>query len=365
VKVIRLSIERFRSYERLELTFPKGNQFFLGPNGSGKTNLIEALSLLSLGKSCLRADPEDMVRFGEDFFRLRVVAELDGGKERTLEYVWQSLPRRQSATFVDDIRTPLLQFIGALPTVTFLPEDLALFSGPPAKRRAFLDMLLSQLEPSYAGLRIEYERLLKQRGALLRRIADRVSDLSELDLWDERLAEAGAKIQARRSAIAAGFTADIGSVVKSLGEGALEGSVFVYERSTTSSDVKSIVSELRTLLRSSRDRDILLQSTSAGPHRDDWHILESGRPIERFLSRGQQRSYLVALILESAALLGEARSEKPIILLDDVLSELDDHHQDALLTSLRDHQVLVTSAHPVREKGLTVWHVGEGRVTKA
>jgi len=367
VRLTTLSLEHVRSYERLSLPLAGSmRQVFIGPNGSGKTNIMEAVSLLSWGRSCLRAMPEDVLRWGADYFRIRAEGELDDRTPLSFEYVWQRAPRRQCAAFLRDIRTPFLKFIGSLKTVIFLPEHLDLFIGAPAQRRAFLDILLSQLSPDFTALRVEYERLLKQRNALLKRIVERASREDELTLWDERFSLVAARVQHRRLALAARFTEQLPVLLAALGEEKTGDAVIVYERKTQGQDLPGIAAQCRALLLEARPRDLLIASTTVGPHRDDWHIVLRGHRLQQFASRGQQRASLLALLLVSARILEETCGERPVVLLDDVLSELDDRHQDALLASLTDHQVLITSTHPVPlSEDVTLWNVGEGKVVRA
>lgn len=327
---------------------------FVGQNGSGKTNLIEAISLLSQGRSCLRADLTDVLRTGEDFFRIRAEAMSDEDATVSAECVFQTSPRRATAYFLGDVKTPLLQFIGAIPSVTFLPQDLDLFTGTPSGRRSFIDNLLSQLTPGYAPLRLEYERVLKQCNALLKRIAHGEASESDLDVWDEELATHGNAVRAKRSDALERISSLLPAELKRLGEDRTEVSVLQLSGS----------SDLRLALRDARQKDILLQTTTVGPHRDDWVLRADDRSIAQYFSRGQQRAALLGLLFVSAALFRSIRKEKPLILLDDVLSELDEHHQQALLGHLKDHQVLVTTTHPVPQRtGLRTWDVMGGTVT--
>ncbi len=355
MRIRSLNLEQFRSYDRLSLQFGETSKHvFVGENGSGKTNIVEAVSLLSQGRSCLRADLPDAIRFGNDFFRVRADTISDIGEERTVECVFQTSPRKATAYFIRDIRTPLLSFIGAVPSIIFLPQDLDLFTGPPAGRRSFLDSLLSQLQPDYAAMRLEYERVLKQRNALLRRISDGMASENDLDLWDGQVAEVGGRIRERRSLALARIGEHMPGELAKLGE--TFGAV-VTEQVLQSED-------LAESLRSNHSKDILLRTTTAGPHRDDWRILADSRNIGQFLSRGQQRAAFLALLFVSAGLFESIRHERPVILLDDVLSELDQAHQDALLKHLEGHQVFVTTTHPVAHvAGLTMWEVREGTVT--
>jgi len=365
VRLNSLSLENVRSYDRLELGFRGSKRHvFVGSNGSGKTNLVEALSYLSWGRSCLRAAADDVLRWGEDFFRIRAEGTGDDGSVRSLEYVWQRAPRRQCATFINDVRTPLLKFVGALKTVIFLPEDLDLFTGAPQKRRNFLDVLISQNEERFVHLRIEYERLIKQRNALLKQVSEGQAGRDEIRLWDEQLSEVAAGIQLKRIALIERFTAGLPGSLGALGEEAGDAAM-VYVRKTKSLDARELVRELKSLYGESCDRDLILQTTTVGPHRDDWYINLRGHRLEQFASRGQQRASLLALLLLSARILEESSGERPIVLFDDVLSELDGFHQKALLESLADHQVLITSTHPVPLKSETVeWLVENGKVTQ-
>lgn len=366
MRITSLSLEHFRSYERLNVPFSAcDHQLFIGENASGKTNLIEALSFLSMGRSCLRAQGDDIVHWGRDFFRIRAGTIADDSVAATVEYVWQCLPRRQSAMFVSDVRTPLLRFIGVLPTIVFLPQDLDLFTGPPSQRRGFLDALLSQLKPDFAAHRLEYERILKQRNAVLARIAEGQADEGELQLWDEQIVQVAARLTRHRDEIITLFNRVLPARMTALGEGEWTDVRMVHDRKTSGTDAPGIEAELKQLLAQARARDLVLQTTTVGPHRDDWHLEAMGRNIALFASRGQQRAALVGLLLTSAALFQEVRGERPVILLDDVLSELDDRHQSSLLTSLSGHQVLMTTTErvPLLHE-ITEWTVESGTVRR-
>lgn len=359
MRITSLTLRSFRSYETLTIDFGESGrpEIFIGENGTGKTNIVEAVSLLSLGRSCLRADQETMLRFGHDFFRVRADIQTDDGAAKSVECVFQTSPRRASAYFVQDARTPLLNFIGVLPSITFLPQDLDLFTGSPSGRRNVIDALLSQLQPTYAERRLSYEKVLKQRNALLRRIAEGESPSSDLDVWDAELSLHGTGIRRERAKVLESFSRMLPAELRSLSE------------SPATLTVRSSIGsgDLAADLQHSRAKDILLRTTTVGPHRDDWTILADDHPIGDYYSRGQQRSAFLALLFVSASLFEAHRNERPVILLDDVLSELDDAHQQALLRRLEGHQVLLTTTHPIPQiTGLRTWAVrGEGIVETA
>lgn len=361
MRISSLTLQHFRSYDSLVLTLSdKGRQFFCGDNGSGKTNIVEAVSVLSQGRSCLKADLQDLVRFGGTFYKIRAEIVSDAREATSVESVFQTSPRRASAYFVKDIKTPLLPFIGVLPTIIFLPQDLDLFTGPPSGRRNFLDSLLSQLRPDYAAMRLEYERVLKQRNALLKRIAQGEAKENELDVWDTELAHAGSDIVSRRG----DALSTIGDLLSAELERLAEKRTGINVVPVFTGAGEDPKTALIAALQKYRSRDVILQTTTVGPHRDDWRIEDDGRDIASIASRGQQRSILLALLFVNAALFKTVRKERPVILLDDVLSELDEDHQQALLTHLEDHQVIITSTHPVAQtEDLAAWTVRGGEVT--
>jgi DNA replication and repair protein RecF len=365
MRLISLTLESFRSYRRLSLELGESDcEVFVGPNGAGKTNIIEAISFLSMGRSCLSAEGEDAMTWGEDFYRIRGEALQDDGEKRQLEHVWQRMPRRQGALFVNDVRTPLQKFIGVLPTVIFLPQDLDLFTGSPSHRRQFLDRLLSQLSPDFVELRLEYERILKQRNALLNAIRDRVAIADDLAIWDTQLAAIAAALTHRRLGLISRMNELLGAKLAVLGEEKWKNPHVQYLRKTTGEDKKTIEAELVALFLQNRERDIILTTTSVGPHRDDWSLLVDTRSISTFASRGQQRAALLGLLLVSAELFASVRGERPIVLLDDVLSEFDDHHQSSLLKALGGHQVIITATHELpKASGLSVRRVQNGAIT--
>ena len=360
-----LSLEQFRSYERLELTLPEGDVHLLtGPNGAGKTNILESIVLLSLLKSFQGVEEEDLVAWGRDFYRIRAVLTEDTGEERTQELVSVLAPRRQKAAFMNDVKMQVSDVVGRLPTVTFLPQDLELFSGAPAQRRRFLDQLLCQVEPEYLIALAKHQRVLKQRNTLLRRIREGAASEEDLDPWDHALAREGAFVTLRRLELLEMLQCTLCEELIALGECWSDVRI-LFERKGESRTLDEAVAENYRLLRASRDRDLLLQSTGVGPHREDWHIVADGHALQNFASRGQQRTVVLALLFLQVSFVELRRGEKPVILLDDVFSELDDAHQTALLRSLEGHQVLITATHVPKElQGATVHAVEKGVVTE-
>ncbi len=365
MRISSLRLEQFRSYDRVDVAFEgRGIELFVGPNGSGKTNVVEALSYLSTGRSCLGIAHENAVKWGTDYFRLRATLQRDSGQKFSIEFVSQLSPRKERAAFLNDVRVSFVQFIGQLPTIIFLPQDLDLFTGSPQRRRGFLDAIISQLQPTFLASRIEFERILKQRNALLKRIGEGVARVTDLDPWDEQLVLCGAVVQLERVRMVEALEPLSIERLQLLGESWPDARLR-YMRSTIAIDERALASELRVAVRASRHKDIMTRSTSVGPHRDDWHAEADGRDIALFASRGQQRSCLLALLMSATDIFQSRLSERPLVILDDVFSELDDHHQQSLMTALEGSQVLLTSTHvPPTLNASDSWHVHAGVIER-
>lgn len=375
MRLLSLSIEQYRNYEKLALEFPPCDlHMFIGPNGSGKTNLLEAVALLSLTKSFLGCEEEDLIRWGSAFCRVRGTARTDAGETEELEVAAQSSPRRQKAAFRNGVKLPLTTLVGRLPIVTFLPQELSLFIGSPADRRRFFDQILCQTSPEYFLALTNYQKALKQRNALLRSIAEgthstsseRAADFSLLPPWDREIALYGAELTLMRLELVETFNLALRDEVRSLGEAWNEVSV-LYRRSGSARENPRLRKEIGDALADAADRDVILRATTVGPHRDDWSIEADGRPLQSFASRGQQRVAVLALILLQASYLEMRRGEKPVILLDDVFSELDAAHRMHLLRTFSGHQILLTTTESPETFGAltgSVYLVGDGRITE-
>lgn len=368
MRVQKLILEQFRCYEKAEIDMADGNiHLFIGPNAAGKTNILEALSLLAFTKSCRGADEADLFLWDADYYKVRAEALTDAGERKSFELISQMLPRKKKVCFADDVKTSVGSMVGLLPILVFLPQELDLFTGPPQQRRAFLDQLLCQVSPEYLANLVRYNGILKQRNKLLRAICEGGASAQRdaLEVWDMQLAESGALITLKRLELLEVLQCTLAQELADLGED-WEDATIVYERKGGARELLQMRDELTQLLALNRDRDIMLQSTTSGPHREDWKLRRSGRNVASFASRGQLRTAVLALLFLQVSYLELRRGEKPIILLDDVFSELDDAHQSALLTSFEGHQVLVTGTHvPAQLHGANLWNVSQGVIASA
>ncbi len=344
MRLLSLSLEQFRSYENLELSLENSGNItvLMGENATGKTNILEAISVLSLLKSSRKAEENDLIQWEKSHYRIRGACRSDLGVMNSLEVVSQVEPKKARAAFINDVRTPANRYIGTLPLVTFTPDDLLLWSGSPSSRRRLIDILLCQVSPMYLQAMAEYERALKQRNTLLKQIREQQQGSSALDPWDEKIALLGTVITVDRLQLFETLQMTILRELRSLGEKPVS-AIFQYVRKTGATNEAQLKDEMLRELLQYRERDILTQGTTVGPHRDDWTLLMDGRDIATFASRGQQRAALLALLLLQASFLELRKSEKPILLLDDVFSELDEKHRGAILETLSDHQVIITA----------------------
>jgi len=367
LRIITLTLEQYRNYPNLHLDFPSDDlHLFVGPNGCGKTNLLEAVALLSLTKSFLGLEEEDLMQWGTAFYRVRARVRTDGGETEELEVVSQVSPRKQKACFRNGVKLPLSTLVGRLPVVTFLPQELSLFTGSPVDRRRFFDQILCQVSPEYFLALMHYQKALKQRNALLKSIAEGLADASFLPPWDQEIALYGTELTLMRLELVETFTLALREEMQSLGEAWNDVRV-TYRRSGSARENAPLQKEMIDALAKAIDRDVILRSTTVGPHRDDWWIEADGRMFQSFASRGQQRVAVLALLLLQASYLEVRRGEKPVILLDDIFSELDAPHRGHLLTTFADHQILLTATELPVEEGLfigSIRRVGQGRIAE-
>lgn len=344
MRLLSLTLEQFRSYGNLEVSFKENERItvLMGENATGKTNILEAIAILAHLKSPRKVDDEDLIQWEKAHYRICGRCRTDSGEERSLEVVSQMEPKKMRAAFINNVRTPAQRYIGSLPLITFTPDDLLLWNGSPSERRRLIDLLLCQVSASYLQALMEYEKSLRQRNSLLKQIKEGTQNVSSLDPWDEKLATLGSVITIDRLQLFETLQLTIRRELTALGERPKEAE-FHYVRKTKAEEEASLREELIVELLKNRERDILITGTSAGPHRDDWTLTVDGHDIATSASRGQQRAALLALLLLEASFLELRTGEKPILLLDDVFSELDEKHRSAVLRRLSEHQVIMSA----------------------
>lgn len=361
----QLSLVHFRNYEQEELRLDPGIVLFLGDNAQGKTNLLEAAFLLAAGRSERATGDADFIAWSQreetqPFARVAGTAVRASG-EVTVELT--VVGREGARGLVASKRYKLngvarrgFDVAGAITGVLFTTDDMELVKGAPSDRRRYLDVMLSQLDRAYNRALSRYGKVVTQRNALLKRIRDGASRPDELAYWDEQLAADGSLLLSVRAIAAAEVRAYTAESYAGL-SGEREELDVTYEprfsdrwprERVESTSVQDLQEALLERLAAVRDRDIAAGMTLVGPHRDDLAITLGGEPASSFASRGQQRTAALALRLAETRLLRERTGERPLLLLDDVLSELDASRRESVLSSLDADQVLITSADPDR-----------------
>jgi DNA replication and repair protein RecF len=343
----RLAVVDFRSWEGVELDLDPGVTVLVGPNGVGKTNLVEAVGYLATLASHRVAGDAPLVRRGAERAVVRATV-VHQGRELAVEL--EIAPGRANRARVN--RAPVSRprdVLGILRTVLFAPEDLALVRGDPAERRRFLDELLVSRRPRLAAVRTDYDRVLRQRSALLKtaRSGPRTADVSTLDVWDGHLARHGAALLAARLDLVdlvAGPAAEAFAEVAPSSEPI----ALVYRSSLDRADLPRSADELEPLLLDAlarvRRQEIERGVCLVGPHRDDLELRLGPGPAKGYASHGESWALALALRLASYRLLC-ADDVEPVLILDDVFAELDDRRRRALAgVAARAEQVLVTAA---------------------
>jgi DNA replication and repair protein RecF len=368
--VERLELTGFRSYPSLTVDFPLGTQVVVGPNAAGKTNLLEALVVLGTGRSHRTTTDSELVNWSADFCRLEVALGGGAGDGRTtVEIVIGRTPAisRKRAKVNGVARRPT-SLSGTLPVVVFAPEDMLLVVGGPALRRGAVDALVEQLEPAASATYSTYARGLTQRNNLLRAVREGTAERAELAFWDGLVCEEGGRIvEWRRSALAE----LAGPLARTHDEIAGEGPLSLrYVTNTEPQPTESTQDALRRRLAETADKEVWNGATLVGPHRDDIAFELDGRQMAGAASRGQQRSAILAFKLAQLELLAVLRGSPPLLLLDDVFSELDPQRRAQLVRRLAElPQAFVTTTtvddlHPTLVAAATVWTVSDGRLER-
>ncbi len=327
MKVTRLQLRDFRSYERAELRVGPGLTVVAGHNGAGKTNLLEALYFACTGRSCRTANEREVVRFGSQLTRLELEAEDDRGRH---EITVGFQPGEAKRLKVDGAPVEKLTDAAARPLVSvFLPDRLELVLGAPALRRAHLDQVIAALWPGRAGTRRAYSAALGQRNALIANIRAGRAGRSSLPAWDAELARHGIGLMRDRAEAIDRLAPRFVEHAENVG---LEGTAeLAYRPRSKAATAEELAAELAERV----DGDVDRGFTGHGPHRDELVFKRAGRELRTYGSRGQQRLGLLALLLAEREELAAERGAHPLMLLDDVMSELDASRRERLVEVLR------------------------------
>ena len=328
-----LRLQQFRSYADASFEFGTGVNIIVGPNGSGKTNLLEAILVLARGNS-YRVSDADLVQFDAEWFRLD--AQLDAGDARRTVKL-QLLPRQTKTYELDDKKYQRLSLPHMVPVVLFEPNHLQLLHGSPDARRTYLDDLLEQTTTGFGTFRRNYRRILSQRNSLLKRPIRPTEQ--ELFPWNLRLSELGATIVRARVDLCTQLNATLAEVYGQISQADTK----VVLEYLPKFPVGAYESQLLAKLESHTHEDIVRGFTAYGPHREDFSVTFNARAADEYASRGETRTALLALKIIELQLLESVRGQTPLLLLDDVFSELDGVRRRSLTGFLQRYQTFLTT----------------------
>ena len=354
-----LEISNFRNYESAEVHFHNKTNILYGDNAQGKTNILEALFVCGTTKSHKGCKDSELIRIGKEEAHIKLYLE----KREISHRIDMHLKKgRGKGIAIDGIPIKKsAELLGLLNIIFFSPEDLRIVKNGPSERRKFINMELCQLDPMYLYDLGEYNKVLEQRNKLLKQIYFEPSLKETLDIWDMKLIEYGIKVIKRREE----FVKELSEIVIKVNEkltGGKEKVVLFYEPDVSAD-------EFEKKLRSFRERDLKLSSTGVGPHRDDVCFLNQEIDLRKYGSQGQQRTLALSLKLAEIELVKKKINDTPVLLLDDVLSELDRNRQNYLLESLEDVQTIITCTgiEEFVDSRLTldrIFHVVEGTISQ-
>ena len=347
MRVVSLALRDFRCYEEALACFGESLTVITGSNGAGKTNLLEGLYFACTGRSCRTSNERELVRFGCSTARALVRLE---GEDGPHELAVGFTPNVEKRMRVDGAGVERLIDVPVRPLLSvFLPDRLELVKGPPGLRRAHLDQLSAALWPARRDVRRRYAQALAQRNALIARIRAGRASRGSLASWDEQLARSGVELIRQRGeaieAIAA-ITQELGATL------GLDSTLTVrYRPRSRASDAQQLAAELRERTSQDLERGF----TGHGPHRDEFALLLDDREVRAYGSQGQQRLSLLALLLAEREAVGTTRDTPPVMLLDDVMSELDRARREALveLLQIRGGQAVITATEAEQVPGAT------------
>lgn len=327
-----LELANFRNYEELNISFDKGTNILYGDNAQGKTNILEAIYVSATTKSHKGSKDKEIINFDKEEAHIRTYLE----KENVETRVDMHLRKNKSKGIAIDGQKikKAADLMGLLNVVFFSPEDLSIIKDGPAERRRFADMELCQLDSFYLYNLNHYNKIIGQRNKLLKDMYFQPELKETLNIWDSQLVSFGSKIIERREQ----FVKQLGDIIFNIHKklsGGKEELVIAYEPDVS-------IEDFEKQMKYNQDKDIRLKQTTTGPHRDDFSFVVNGVDIRKYGSQGQQRTAALSLKLSEIELVKKISKDTPVLLLDDVLSELDSNRQNYLLNSIGNIQTIIT-----------------------
>lgn len=364
-----LKMQSFRNYDNLSVHFSKGFNILYGNNAQGKTNIIEAIFMCASGRSHRTSRDPELVKLGEKGYHIKLEVSRDTGQtEIDIRYTPEEKKRiRINGASLQKIGN----LMGNMNAVIFSPEDLLIVKEGPSERRRFIDITLSQLKPSYFYDLQQYNKILQQRNTLLKNLQDKKALLETLEIWNQNLAQTGARIIITRHEFIERLKAIARQKHSDITDGAEELEVR-YSPSILAGKLQGISRQaieeaFLKELDKVRSREIMKGSTMIGPQRDDYELYINGLELKLFGSQGQQRTAVLSVKMSEIDIMKEDTGEYPVLLLDDVMSELDTRRQEHLIGSLDKVQTFITCTdkgcfHTMDDNTIMYYHIKKGEI---
>ena len=325
----RIKLENFRNYEKEEIIFDKNVNIIYGDNAQGKTNILEAIFVCSLGKSFRTNKEKELINKEKNYSKIEMISSKE---DRNVKINFEIQEKKKF--YINDIQTKKTsEILGKNYIVLFTPEDISILKNEPSKRRRFLNIMISQLRPMYVHLLSEYNKIIEQRNIYLKQIKFEGKSVNNLEIWDEQLIKLGTKIYEYRKEFIEKINKNIYDIHLKTTENKEKIEIKYI------SNIGKIYSES---LKKNKNSDIQKGYTEIGIHRDDFEIYINKNKVSIYGSQGQRRTTIISLKLAEAEVIYEEIGERPVILLDDFMSELDKKRIQGLFENIKENQVIIT-----------------------
>lgn len=335
MKIKNLKLTNFRNHRKLNVEFDSDITLITGDNGSGKSSILEAIHLLSTGRTRMSKYDRDLVTYGENFCSIESNIETND-QEFLMEL--QIIPNEnfENASIkkakINKVAKSIQYFTGIFNSVLFSPQDIQLITGSPSERRRYMDDMISQTDLEYKRCLSNYTKALRQRNKLLENINKGLGGNNEIGFYTDEIIKNGEMMQKKRD-----------EMFENIAPIILENGKVLNDKHTKLEAVYKMNEISRTRLEDIKNREIAAMTTLIGPHRDDFELLFNGHSVSNYGSRGEQRSCVLSLKIGEIEFIEKAKGDRPVLLLDDIFSELDNKHQLAVLDTIRDKQTTITS----------------------
>ena len=357
--VEKVELNNFRNYLNQEIKFKDGINVIYGDNAQGKTNLVEALYFCSIGKTFKSCKEKDLIRFSSETAQIKLEVKKNIGKIKIETNIFKT--QKKVIKVNGGYLNKVADLYGNLVTVFFSPNDLKLVKDAPGDRRKFLDVSISQLSRKYLLLLIKYQQIMDERNALLKSKISVEEMLPQIDIWNRYISKVAKDIITQRAKYVAMLNEYASKVHRYLTDGE-ENLEVSYQ--TQADTIENCENEIYQKLKESFEKDYQVGFTQTGPHRDDLKLIVNGIDIKTFGSQGQQRSVALSLKLAEKEILKDKLGEYPILILDDVFSELDENRVERLLKLLKNGQTFITTTEEISASVGNIIKIKDGKVVK-